>query len=144
MSNTPKILVVDDDPDITEQLSLLLGSEGYQVRTAGGQAEAEEVLMTMRPDLAVVDLIMEQQDSGFILCHEIKRLYPGTPVILLTSVKAATGISFATSSADQQSWVKADRLLDKPARPEQLKNEVRHLLSASKAAMAAAPTRHAD
>jgi CheY-like chemotaxis protein len=130
MSNGQKILVVDDDPDMIEQVSLVLAGDGYEMITAGGQHEAEECLMTHRPDLAIVDLMMEEQDSGFILCHEIKRLYPGTPVILLTSVKAATGISFATTNAEQQSWVQADRLLDKPARPEQLKNEVRRLLAA--------------
>jgi CheY-like chemotaxis protein len=129
MSDARKILVVDDDPDIIEQLTLLLESDGHAVVAAGGQIEAEEALMVHRPDLAIVDLMMEEQDSGFILCHEIKRLYPGTPVILLTSVKAATGISFAAANAEQQSWVKADRLMDKPARPEQLRNEVRRLLA---------------
>jgi CheY-like chemotaxis protein len=129
MNDRRKILVVDDDTDIIDQLTMLLGSEGYEVIAAGGQQEAEEALMIHRPDLAIVDLILEEQDSGFILCHEIKKLYPGTPVILLTSVKAATGISFATTTAEQQSWVKADRLMDKPARPEQLKTEVRRLLA---------------
>ena len=128
MNKAKRILVVDDDPDITEQLSLLLAGEGYEVKVAGGQEEAEQVLMTFHPDVAIVDLIMEEHDSGFILCHEIKRLYPGTPVVLLTSVKAATGISFAAATPEQQSWVKADRLLDKPVRPEQLKNELQRLL----------------
>lgn len=138
MSKVQKILVVDDDPDIIEQLTVGLQGEGYEVASAGGRQEAEQVLMTVQPDLAIVDLIMEEPDSGFILCHEIKKLYPGTPVILLTSVKAATGISFATTSADQQSWVKADRLLDKPARSEQVKAEVRRLLAAAAAAEATA------
>ncbi len=131
MATGQKIFVVDDDPDLIEQLTLLLTGAGYQVVAAASQREAEEALMTQRPDLAIVDVIMEEQDSGFILCHEIKKLYPGTPVILLTSVKAATGISFTTSSPEQQSWVEADRVMDKPARAEQLKNEVRRLLAAS-------------
>jgi CheY-like chemotaxis protein len=123
-----KILVVDDDPDITEQLSLLLKQEGYDVVAAAGREEAEQALLGGKPDLAILDLMMEHTDSGFMLCHEIKRLFPGTPVILLTSVKAATGLSFEAASAEQQSWVKADRVLDKPLRPEQLRNEVRRLL----------------
>ena len=129
MTQPYKILVVDDDPDIVDQLTMLLTSDGYAVSTAGGQEEAEQVLMTLHPDLAIVDLIMEQQDSGFILAHEIKKLYPGTPVIMLTSVKAATGLSFEAISPEQHSWVKADRLLDKPVRPEQIKNEVRRMLA---------------
>jgi len=145
MNKTHKILVLDDDSDIIEQLTLVLGSEGYEVKAAGGQEEAEQALMTFKPDLAIVDLIMEEQDSGFVLCHEIKKLYPETPVVLLTSVKAATGISFAAANAEQQSWVKADRLLDKPVRPEQLKNEVRRLLArAAEAEAAASPVGNAD
>ena len=77
MSDALKILVVDDDPDIIEQLTFLLKAEGYQVAAAGGLEEAEQVLLTICPDLAIVDLMMEHKDSGFVLCHEIKKLYPG-------------------------------------------------------------------
>jgi CheY-like chemotaxis protein len=129
MTAQPTILVVDDDPDIIEQLTLLIRSEGYTVAAAGSQEEAEQILMAVKPDLAIVDLMMEQMDSGFILAHEIKKLYPETPVIILTSVKSATGISFAAASEEQQSWIKADRLLDKPIRPEQLRNELSRLLT---------------
>lgn len=129
MSKQPTILIVDDDPDIIEQLTMLIKSEGYTVAAAGSQEEAEQLLMTVKPDLAIVDLMMEQMDSGFILAHEIKKLYPETPVIILTSVKSATGISFAAASEEQKSWIKADRLLDKPIRPEQLRNELSRLLT---------------
>jgi CheY-like chemotaxis protein len=123
-----KILLVDDDQDVTDQLSILLRQDGFTVAIANSQAEAEEALIAAKPDLAIIDLMMEQQDSGFVLCHEIKKLFPQTPVIILTSVKAATGLSFAPNSADQQSWLKADVLLDKPVRPERLKNEISRLL----------------
>lgn len=129
MSEKATILVVDDDPDIVEQLSMIIRSDGYEVVAAGGQEEAEQVLMAVKPDLAIVDLMMEEMDSGFVLANEIKTLYPETPVIMLTSVKSATGLSFTSTSADQQSWIKADRLLDKPVRAEQLKSEILRLLA---------------
>lgn len=128
MSTAKKVLVVDDDIDILEQVAMMMKSEGYNVSQAQGQEAAEEMLLTMIPDLAVIDLMMENRDSGFVLCHQIKKLYPGTPVIMLTAVKAATGLDFTARTADGASWVKADVLLDKPVRPEQLKNEVRRLL----------------
>ena len=144
MKRAERILVVDDDPDMTEQIGLMLRQDGYEVLTAAGQEEAEEALLSLKPDLAIVDLMMEEHDSGFVLCHEIKRLYPGTPVIVLTSVKSATGISFETTSDEQKSWVKAERLLDKPIRPEQLRSEVRSLLARAKRAAAAPPTGSAE
>ncbi len=128
MSVNKKVLVVDDDPDIVELLAALLNAEGYEVVTAYSQKEAEEVLLTVRPDLVILDLMMEQADSGFVLAHYLKKLYPDTPVILLTSVTAVTRMSFDSQSPEARSWLKMDRVLDKPVRPEQLKEEVRRLL----------------
>jgi CheY-like chemotaxis protein len=123
-----KILVVDDDPDILDQVTAILSSGEYEVVSAQGQASAEEVLLKIRPDLAIVDLMMEEKDSGFVLSYQIKKLYPGTPVILLTAVTGATGLSFASQSGEAQSWTQVDRMLDKPVRSEQLKAEVQRLL----------------
>lgn len=128
MSGASTILVVDDDIDILEQVSLMLELEGYRVVTAHSQAEAEEVLMTTLPDLAIFDLMMENMDSGFVLCHAVKKLYPKVPVIMLTAVTASTGLSFAPATDAAGSWIKADALLDKPVRPEQLKAQVHRLL----------------
>ena len=133
MSDKVKVLVVDDDPDVVEQLTITLRGEGYEVLTGGSQLEAEELLLTVRPDVAIVDLMMEQMDSGFVICHYLKKLYPLTPVILLTAVTASTGLSFATPSPEARGWVKADRVLDKPVRPEQIRAEVRRLLDRSAA-----------
>jgi len=123
-----KILVVDDDPDILDQVAAILSNLGYEVVSAEDQASAEEALLKTRPDLAIVDLMMEEKDSGFVLSYQIKKLYPGTPVILLTAVTGVTGLSFASQSEEAQSWTKVDRMLDKPIRSEQLKAEVQRLL----------------
>jgi CheY-like chemotaxis protein len=63
-----------------------------------------------------------------ILCHYLKKLYPGTPVILLTAVTSATGLRMEAATAEAQSWLLADVLMDKPARPEQIRSEVKRLL----------------
>ena len=128
MTERKNILVVDDDIDLLEQVALVLASEGYNIIKAQGQKEGEEALLTTIPDLAVLDLMMENMDSGFVLCHHVKRLYPDTPVILLTAVKAATGLDFHPNSDEAASWVKADLVMDKPVRPEQLRNEARRLM----------------
>ena len=128
MNEQKNILVVDDDIDLLEQVSMILKAEGYRVIPAQGQKEGEEALLTAVPDLAVLDLMMENMDSGFVLCHHVKRLFPETPVVLLTAVKSATGLDFRPKSDDAASWVKADVILDKPVRPEQLRQEVKRLL----------------
>ena len=128
MTMTKKILVVDDDIDQLDHVAMILKADGYDVMTAQGQKEGEEALLAAIPDLAILDLMMENMDSGFVLCHQIKRLYPGTPVILLTAVKSSTGLDFAPKTSGAASWIQADVVLDKPVRPEQLRNEVKRLL----------------
>jgi two-component system, OmpR family, response regulator len=132
MENTrvkKKILVVDDDEVYLEQLTIILTSAGYEVTIAQGKEAAEEALLTMKPDLAILDLMMEEKDSGFVLGYQIKKLYPDTPVILLTAVAGATGLSFSTQNPQEQSWTMVDKLMDKPVRSEQLKAEVRRMLN---------------
>jgi CheY-like chemotaxis protein len=123
-----KILVVDDDLDLLEQMTAVLSAAGYEVTAAEGRTGGEEAILKMKPDLAILDLMMEEKDSGFVLSHQIKKLYPDMPVILLTAVAGATGLSFASQSSDAQSWIKVDTIMDKPVRPEQLKAEIRRLL----------------
>ena len=68
-----KILLVDDDIDLLEQNKLLLESKGFSVITAESAEEGYNTFQKEKPDAAIVDLIMEHHDSGFILCHKIKK-----------------------------------------------------------------------
>jgi CheY-like chemotaxis protein len=122
------VLVVDDDPDILEQQKVILGAAGYRVVTCGSRAEAEEYISGAAPDLSIVDLMMETNDAGFVLCYHLKKKFPKTPVIVLTSVMGETGVQFDAMTEDERSWLKADTLLNKPVRPEQLLREVERLV----------------
>lgn len=122
------ILVADDDPDYLFQTAFNLGKAGYKTITAESQAEAESIMLKFRPDLAIFDLMMESDDSGFILCYKIKKLYPDVPVILATAVARETGMSFSIDSGKDKSWIRADRYLEKGIRAEQLDQEIMKLL----------------
>ena len=125
---TKTILLVDDDYDYLFQQKIYLESWGYNVITAESQAEAEDLLEKIRPDLAILDLMMESDDSGFILSYKLKRKYPDTPVIIATAVSAETGMSFGIGSEEERNWIKADQYLEKGVRPEQLKLEIEKLI----------------
>ena len=122
------ILVVDDDEDFLLQQKMQLTGAGFKVLTAESQAEAEEVLLEAQPDLALVDLMLEDMDGGFSLCYHIKNVYPSMPVILVTAVTSETGLEFDATTEEERSWVKADVVLAKPIRFEQLKREIERLL----------------
>jgi CheY-like chemotaxis protein len=122
------VLVADDDPDYLYQVTYYLRKAGYEVISVESQKEAEQVLSKSRPDIAIFDLMMESDDSGFILCYKLKRRYPDVPVILATAVSRETGLTFGLSSDQDREWIKADLYLEKGVRPEQLNQEIKKLL----------------
>lgn len=125
------ILLVDDDEDFLLQTRLQLVAAGYTVATAGGLGDADQKLAEVNPDLVVADLMMEYLDAGFVLCHHVKKRNPKTPVILVTAVTSETGMEFESASADERAWIKADAILTKPVRAEQLCREIERLLQAA-------------
>ncbi|NCC72564.1 MAG: response regulator [Sphingobacteriia bacterium] len=122
------ILVVDDDIDYLFQIKVKIQQFGFEVITAESQREGEKILETFRPDLVLCDLMMEREDSGFILSYKVKKKYPDVPVILATAVTAETGISFNANQNSSKSWIKADLVLDKGIRSDQLEKEIKKLL----------------
>ncbi len=123
-----KIMIVDDDIDSLTQLSLYVENFGYEAVTAGSQKEGEALLEAGKPDLAILDLMMENKDSGFILGYKIKKKYPGVPVIIATAVTAETGMVFGLDTPEERSWIRADQYLEKGIRPDQLHREIKKLL----------------
>ena len=79
-----EILLVDDDPDLLQLISLRLTSAGYTVTTANGGEEALRKLAARRPNLVITDLRMEGMD-GLELFERIRRDAPSLPVLLLTA-----------------------------------------------------------
>lgn len=116
MSNKKKILLVDDDLDLLEQNKILIESKGYEVITANSSKEGWEVFKKTKPDACVIDLIMEEYDSGFVLCHRIKKDEHGKdiPVFILTSATFDTGFKFGASTSEEREWINADELINKP------------------------------
>jgi len=136
MTDAKTILVVDDDVDILEQYAMLLKADGYKIAQAGSLAEAEETILTVRPDLAILDLMMDEKDAGFVLCNQLKRLYADLPVIIVSNVTPTTGLDFRPRNVEEGSWVRADVMLNKPIVAERLRAEVRRLLGEQPAAAA--------
>lgn len=129
MTDKKTILIVDDDIDYLFQMELTLKNLGYKVIKAESMKEGEKVLESSKPDLAIFDLMMETEDSGFILSYKAKRKYPDLPIIIATAVASETGMSFRLNSDDEKKWIKADLYLEKGIRKEQLKTEIEKLLN---------------
>src|SRR5213594_4450858 len=79
---TSRVLVVDDEPQITRVLRTVLSSQGYQVRTAGEGEAAMSNFNEWRPELVITDLYMPHMD-GVELCRRI-RAVSNVPIIVLS------------------------------------------------------------
>ncbi len=87
MSDKRLVLVVDDDPDLVESVSMKLESKGFRVAKAYDGVEAWDKIRQEKPDLVLLDVMMPRKD-GYELCRELKEdpLYKGIVVVLLTAV----------------------------------------------------------
>jgi len=121
-----QILVVDDDPEMTDLLEAALGDVGYRVRAAPNAAVATEMVCRTAPDLIVTDLSMPDA-SGLDLAATVRARYPHLPMILLTAF------------GDWPSFCRArdldiDCYLTKPVSMQALVKEVARLLVKPKTA----------
>jgi two-component system, OmpR family, response regulator MtrA len=79
----PHILVVDDDPELTEAVSWYLEAEGFEATRVADGAKALELFRTERPDAVIIDVMMPGMD-GFALCRAI-RSQSRVPVLMLSA-----------------------------------------------------------
>jgi CheY-like chemotaxis protein len=96
MSDKKLVLVVDDDPDLVEAVSLKLESEDFRVAKAYDGIQAWQRIKEERPDLIILDVMMPKK-NGYQVCDEIKKdpEYKDITVVLLTAVgDAVTSTSY--------------------------------------------------
>ena len=127
-----RILIVDDDPDITEAMKVVLENEGYGVDSAKDSEEGMKQIKSVKPDLIILDVMMNTAQEGFILSRELKQSseYKDIPILMVTAIKERTGIDFKPAAGDE-SWLPVEEYLDKPVRPEVLVDKVKGLLEKS-------------
>ncbi len=98
-----KILIVDDDKQITSLFEMYLSSEGYKVTSLNQSSKAIEVALSINPDLFILDLMMPEPD-GFKLCR-LLRSFPGfkdTPILIVTALNDEDSriVSFGAGADD--------------------------------------------
>jgi DNA-binding response OmpR family regulator len=118
-----RILVVDDDPDITFAISLFLKKERHDVQVAASRAEGMKAFEAFKPDLMILDVMMEQPDDGIAMAQDLRRAGVPVPIVMLTSVGKVTGMHYDRDN----DLVPVDAYLEKPNRPDDLLKKVAEL-----------------
>jgi CheY-like chemotaxis protein len=130
--NQKKILLIDDDPDLRLTLRLPLESAGYAVSEASSVAEGQKMVKTVKPDLVVLDVMMDTTTSGFQLALDIHSVDPrsefkefqNVPIIMLTAIHSTTPLRFAPD----EDYLPVQTFLEKPVEPEVLLAKVHEFL----------------
>ncbi len=118
----PKILLVDDDPDIIELLEYNLKKEGYETASANDGIQAVEVAKTFKPDLILLDVMMPRQD-GIETARQLRQLpdFKDTYILFLT----ARSEEYTEVAAFD---VGADDYIVKPIKPRALTSRIKAVL----------------
>jgi two-component system alkaline phosphatase synthesis response regulator PhoP len=127
MSEKQLILVVDDDPDLVESVSMKLESYDFRVAKAYDGVEAWDKIKEERPDLIILDVMMPRK-NGYELCDELKKSeeYKDIVVVLLTAVADAV-ISSSYTHMDGKTTL-ADDFIPKPIELDRLMEMVKENL----------------
>jgi DNA-binding response OmpR family regulator len=86
MKHSPKIAIIDDDPDILEALNLVFEIEGYQTKTTLKGEETRQIVREFKPDIILLDVLLSGKD-GRVICKDLKQdlQTKAIPVIMMSA-----------------------------------------------------------
>lgn len=127
-----KILMIDDDPDVTLAVQIPLEATGYEFYSAGSSAEGLVKVMEVEPDLIILDVMMETATEGFQTSLKLRNPAPDSeyaayreiPILMLTAVHTTTPLRFAPD----EDYLPVDAFLEKSASPDEILAKVEELL----------------
>lgn len=132
------ILVVDDDRDYSESLAAFLRSNGYRVVQAYDGREGLKRARLERPDLIVMDVMMNERTEGFFTVQEMRRepSLDGVPIFVATSLYAQVP---AFTVEPERGWLAHDEFFPKPVDLDALLARIEARMAPSEDACGAAP-----
>jgi len=127
------VLIVDDDPDIVEAMRLILEAHEYEVTSAGNTADGLDAVLKTKPDVIILDVMMETDTDGFHFAYTLRNAesdspyepFKKTPILMLTAISQRTGMQFNPSNDEE--FLPVDDFVEKPIKPEQLIAKIQKL-----------------
>ncbi len=131
-----RILIIDDDPDIVLAIRMCLEAEGYEVIEASSGAQGIDMIKAERPDLIILDVMMETKTEGFQMALKLHSPDPTSefvefkdiPILMLTAIHSTTPLRFEPDI----DYLPVELFVDKPIELEDLVGKVEWMLSQKK------------
>ena len=121
------VLLIDDDEDFTVSIQSLLETEGYRVATAASGKEGLQKLAESRPDVVLLDVMMESSTEGYAVSGMMKLMPEPVPVIMVSSVDLTPAELFARS--EEMELIRPEAYLTKPVEVPKFLETLRSVLA---------------
>jgi CheY-like chemotaxis protein len=130
----PKIVTIDDDPDVREVLRITLEANNYEVYAASNGTDGLRVIKEVHPDLIILDVMMDTITEGFQVSYQLRSQDPESeyqafskiPIIMLTGISQKMDMKFSPEKDGE--YLPVDEFVEKPIRVESLVEKVKKLL----------------
>jgi len=126
-----RILIVDDDRDYGDALRIVLETQGYEVAHVLNIRDGKQALTAERPDLIILDVMMDRHVDGFDFCYDLKHdeAFRTIPVMMVTAVTEKTGFKFSPETDGE--YLQADAYVSKPIPVAELLSRVNRMIGAA-------------
>lgn len=121
------VLLVDDDVDLVKTCEMAIAQHGHKVKAANSAQEARQLFTENKPDVIILDVMMETKTAGFEFAREVHSQCPDLPIIMLTGIHEDVPPSMRFGP--DQTWLPVVKFLDKPIDPVALANEIDAVLA---------------
>lgn len=124
-----KIVIVDDNTDYLFTMKTFLSRNGFEVEVAADGQTGIELIRKERPDLIMLDVMMESTFSGFEVCRQVRNdpELKKTPIIGITGMEEELGLKF--DKYGDAEYFNPDVFFDKPVDKDALLEKIKDLLS---------------
>ncbi|MEI8173719.1 MAG: response regulator transcription factor [Deltaproteobacteria bacterium] len=128
MTEKKKILIIDDDKDYGEALRIVLENNGFKVDHVLNIQDGRKTLEADRPDLIILDVMMDKHTDGFDFCYSLKHddTCSNIPILMVTAVTDKTGFKFSPETDGE--YLQADDYVAKPIPVPELLSRVKKLI----------------
>ncbi|HIJ84874.1 MAG: Response regulator [Magnetococcales bacterium] len=127
-----KILIIDDDQDIIDNLTMVLEGNGYTVMVKGDMDQLLEDVKRLHPDMIILDIMLpEDSQAGFKAARLLSKdeNTGKIPILILSAVNQRSNLSFSFSENDVNTdFMPVAAFLEKPVEPKILLNKIKQLL----------------
>ncbi len=128
--STPRILIIDDDPDFVEVTKVLFETRQYDVTAAYNPEEGFAKLEEEIPDALILDVMMGKGADGFIVARKIRKdpRFDKMPILMMTSMREQTGFDFPGDRIHSK-FLPVDEYIEKGVEPQVLLDKIEQLLA---------------